>query len=226
MKKKSFRLSLVVFALAFFGNTNVSFAQKIKVKKIKGNTALIEMSTPLEEGQSYDLQTTSLSMDVNYSNPSSNLRSHSLTLGLDFSSLKGETVQENSFSAQGRYGWNFSNLELCVVGGAGYLDTGAGAIIDFSSGGYLDYNLIPNQGVRSAIYGPFGLLTFGSKQFSAGGNANLLTLNGGGFFSYFIHETSTALRLEGFINLKQVNAAVGQSSLTGFGGRGLLVFYY
>lgn len=226
MKKPTQIMSLIVFVLVQLGLSELAVAQKIKVKKTKGNTALVETSVPLEEGQTYDLQTGVISADVNYSQAGFKSRQHSLTVGMDFSMLKGDTVQENSFSFQGRYGWNFSYLEFGVVGELGYVDVGAGAVTNFSFGGYFDYNLISNRDSRSFIYGPFALISFGSRQLNGGGSTGLFTINAGGFFSYFIAQNSTALRLEGFVDYRQVNATVGQASLTGFGSRGLLVFYF
>ena len=226
MKKRCPHLSAFVIVLMVFGFTELVHAQKIKVKKVKGRTALIETSTPLEEGQSYDLQTSSISADVNYSHSGFKSRKNSFTFGLNFSALKGDLAQENSFSAQGRYGWIFSNLELGLVSDITYIDLGAGATTNFSGGGYFDYNLLTNRDSRGFIYGPFALLSIGSRQFSASGSAGLLTLNGGGFFSYFMNENSLAARIEAYVEHRQINASTGQGSLTGFGSRALLVFYF
>lgn len=217
-------LSHIVMTLILF--SQLAYAQKIKVRKSKGNTALVETTTPLEEGQTYDLQSTSISADVNYLQTGFKSRKNSFTFGFNFSSLKGDTAQENSFSMQGRYGWNFSFLELGFVSEVGYSDLGAGATTNFSGGGYLDYNLLPNRDSRNFIYGPFALLAIGSRQFSSGGSAGLLTLNGGGFFSYFLNNTTLAARIEAYLEHRQINASVGQGSLSGIGSRALIIYYY
>ena len=226
MKHLYFRLNNIVIGLIFLCLVQVTHAQKIKVKKSKGKTALVETSTPLEEGQTYDLQTSLISADVDYLQPGFKSRKNSFTFGFNFSALKGDAAQENSFSAQGRYGWNFSYVELGLVSEIGYSDLGAGATTNFLGGGYFDYNLLSNRDSRNFIYGPFALLAIGSRQFSAGGSAGLLTVNGGGFFSYFLNNNSLAARIEAYFEHRQINASVGQGSLSGFGSRALLVFYF
>lgn len=226
MKIRQHLLSLILIILITLDFTSIALAQKIKVKKVKGMTALIETSIPLEEGQSYDLQTGSISADVNYSQAGFKSRKNSLTVGIDISSLRGDNVQENKLAAQGRYGWNFSTLELGAVGEFTSLDYGAGATTSFSLGSYIDYNLDANRDGKKMVYGPFGLLAFGSRQFSSGGSSGLFTINAGGFLSYFIGQGSTALKVEAFIDHRQISASNGQTALTGFGSRGLLVFYF
>lgn len=204
---------------------NPAQAQKFKVKKVKGRTALIESSIPLEEGKTYDLQTEAVSSDVNYSNSGFKSRQNSFTLGMDFSYIKGDTVQNNSYNLQARYGWNFSYLEFGVVGELTYLDRGAGSTTNLAAGGYFDYNLVTNRDSKNLIYGPTALVTIGTIQFT-GGSSNVLDLNAGGFLTWFLTQSSVALRLEAFVDVEQVSASTGQTTLTGGGGRGLLVVYF
>lgn len=226
MKLRSRLLPLTILLTVTFSFTNVAWAQKIKVKKVKGLTALIETSVPLEEGQSYDLQTGSISADVNYSQAGFKSRKNSLTVGIDISALRGDNIEEIKFAAQGRYGWNFSTLELGAVGEISSFDIGAGSTTSFTVGSYADYNLNTNRDGKTVVYGPFGLLAFGSRQLTGGGSTNLFTVNAGGFLSYFIGQGSTALRAEAFLDYRQISAANGQTALTGIGSRGLLVFYF
>lgn len=201
-------------------------AQKIKIKKVKGNTALIESSLPLEEGKTYDLQGDAISADVNYSNAGFKSRQNSFTLGINFGYLKGDTVNRNSYELQGRYGWNFSYIEFGVVGDIDYVDVGAGGTTNFAVGGYFDYNLVTNRDSKNLIYGPFALVTIGSLQSSGGASSSIIDLNAGGFLSWFLTHSSVALRAEGFADIQQVSSSVGQTTLTGVGGRGLLVVYF
>ena len=202
-----------------------AFAQKIKIKKVKGNSALIESTLPLEEGKIYDLDSAPVAASVDYSNQGFKSRQNSFTLGLNFSSFNSSVIQKTIFSVQGRYGWNFSFLELGLVSQVSYLDQGAGGQTDFSGGGYFDYNLISNRDSRSFIYGPFTMLMLGSTQ-KNGGSASLVDLNAGGFFSFFSNQSTTALRIEGFADFQQVTAATQATNLSGFGGRALLLFYF
>lgn len=228
MMKNHYRIwpALLAVVIAIISYPGFASAQKIKVKKIKGNTALIESSIPLEEGQSYDLQTAAISADVNYSQAGFKSRKNSVTVGSEFSAIRGDSIQENRFAAQGRYGWNFSTLELGVIGEISSIDVGGGATSNFILGSYIDYNLVPNRDGKALVYGPFGLVGFGSRQFSGGGSTGLLNVNAGGFLSYFIAQGSTALRAEAYLDHRQVSASNGQTALTGIGSRGLLIFYF
>lgn len=200
-------------------------AQKITVRKTKGLSAIIDSSVPLEDGQSYELQTMPLSSDVNYSTVGLKSRQNSLTLGFNLSSFSADTVQSTQFSLQARYGWNFSILEFGVVGQGNYFDDGSGAKTDFAAGGYFDYNLITNRDSRHFIYGPFALLTVGSTQ-KKGGSANIIETNLGGFLSFYPGKNSTAFRLEGYLDNQQINSSVATASLTGFGARALMLYYF
>ncbi|MBC7465796.1 MAG: hypothetical protein H7256_07375 [Bdellovibrio sp.] len=228
MKKLNSKILVgFIIAVAFhLFNPTQAQAQKFKVKKVKGRSALIETSVPLEEGKTYELQTEVISTDVNYSNTGFKSRQNSFTLGVDLSYLKGDTAQNTSYDVQARYGWNFSYIEFGVVGRLKSVDRGSGATTDFAAGGYFDYNLVTNRDSKNLIYGPFGLLTLGTLQSTGGASANLIDLNAGGFVSLFFAQSSAALRFELYADVEQVSSSVGQNTLTGAGGRGLIIVYF
>lgn len=206
-----------------------AFAEKFKVKKVKGNQAVIETTAVLDEGQTYELVSESISQDVDYKSNVLKSRENSLTLGGEFNFLRADTYQSNSYSFQVRYGWNFSSLELGALLNAISTDVGAGATTTILGGGYFDYNLISNRDPKKIIYGTFALLGVGSTSYpssATGGSSTTLQTNIGGFFSYFIGTTSTALRGELYGIYQQVNTTASQSAVTGAGARGLLVFYF
>ncbi len=211
-------------AINLFFSTQ-AFAQKITVKKMKGRTALVESSVPLEEGKTYDLQDSPITAEVNYAAQGLKSRRNSLTLGMNFSSFSSDNIQMTNFSLQGRYGWNFSYLEFGVLSQVGYLDDGGGAKTDFLAGGYFDYNLLTNRDGRNFIYGPFALVLIGSVQ-KKGGSANLIDFNGGGFFSYFPNKGLTAFRLEAYADYQQITASTTATTVLGAGGRALILFYF
>lgn len=231
MKNITQNCSLLTATLLFFTLPyDNALAEKMLVKKIKGNQAIIETATPLEEGQTYELSTESVSQDVDYKSNVFSSRRNSLTLGGQFDFLRSDTYQSSTTSLQVRYGWNFSNLEVGIFADATSTDVGAGATTAILGGGYFDYNLIPNRDPQKLIYGGFAILGFGSTSYpsgsTAGGSSTTLQTNLGGFISYFIGTTSTALRGEVYGTYQQVNTTAQQSTLTGFGTRGLLVFYF
>lgn len=220
----------LIAILFFFTISMPTQAEVIKVKKIKGNQAIIETEIPLVEGQTYELVNELVSQDVDYKSNVFKSRGNSVTLGAQLDFLRSSNYQSNNYSLQGRYGWNFSNLEIGAMANLQSTDVGAGATTTILGGGYFDYNLIANRDPKKTIYGAFTLLGVGSTSYpsasTSGGSSTSLQINIGGFLSYFIGETSTALRSELYGIYEQVSTTATQSTLTGFGARALIVFYF
>lgn len=222
----SFSLSVLMLLVLI---AEPAYAEKVKVKKIKGTQAVIETLTPLEEGQTYELVTEPVSQDVDYKSSVLLSRRNSLTIGGQLDFLRSDSLSQNRLSLQVRYGWNFSTLEVGAFFEGTSLDQGAGATTTMIGGGYFDYNLIPNRDPKKIIYGPFASVGIGSTSFpssTAGGSVSILQTDFGGFFSYFVGTSTTALRGELYGTFQQINTTAQQSSLTGLGARGLLVFYF
>lgn len=223
-----FKVIVGVFTIVIICSQQAS-AQKIKVKKAKGNSAIIESSVPLEEGQIYDLANVAVSQDVDYKSTGLRSRNNLIAVGGSLLSLKGDDYQRNFVSLQGRYGWNFTSLSLGFLGQFQSDDLGAGATNDFSAGGFFDYNIVPNRDQKNLVYGALALVAFGSRQFpaaSGGGSATTLELNLGAFLSWFMNNSTTALRVEAFFDTQQISTTIKQTNVIGFGSRGLLVFYF
>jgi hypothetical protein len=221
--------SLIIVTTALLTSQNAA-AEKVTVKKVKGKQAIIETQTPLEEGQTYELQTdNSISQDVDYKSNVLKPRNNSLTFGAKLDFLKSDTTQSTNYSLQVRYGWNFGTLEVGTLIEATGSDVGAGSTTTVVAGGYFDYNLVPNRDPKKIIYGPFALVSFGSTSYpstASGGSSTTLNSNIGGFLSYFVGDSTTALRGEVFGTFQQVNTTATNNSQIGGGFRGLLVFYF
>lgn len=230
MKNTLKTYSYLLSTIAIFTLTSqYAQAEKVTVRKVKGNQAIIESQTPLEEGQTYELVTESVSEDVDYKSGVFKARNNSLTLGTKLDFLKSDTTQSSNYSLQARYGWNFSSLEIGAVLDVTGSDAGAGATTTVLAGGYFDYNVIPNRDPKKVIWGPFVLAGFGSTSYpdtGTGGSSTSLNANLGAFLSYFIGDTSTALRGEAYGTYQQVNTTATKTTLVGGGVRGLLVFYF
>ncbi len=230
MKKTNNLPSLLIplFSIIILNNS-LCWAEKVKVKKVKGNQAVIETLTPLEEGQSYELALEPVSQDVNYKQSLNKTRDNSLTFGTSYEYIKSDLLQRSQFNLQARYGWNFSSVEFGVLIDLTSLDQGSGATNQYSAGGYFDYNLVANREPNQLIYGPFALAAAGSTQYptsQTGGSSSTIRTNAGGFLTYFLSGSTTALRGEGFYNYQQINTTAQQNSVAGFGLRGLLMFYF
>lgn len=222
----SFLLSVLAL-ITFVSGT--ATAEKIKVRKVKGNSAVIETTTPLEEGQTYELAVEPVSQDVDYKQGVLKQRENSVTFGLSYEYIKSDLLQRSKLDLQFRYGWNFGSIEAGVLVGASSLDQGAGATTSYLGGGYFDYNLVQNREPNKVIYGPFVLVATGSTQYPSsgtGGSSTLLMANTGGFLTYFFGNSTTAARMEAFYDYQQINTSAVQNSVAGFGLRGLLVYYF
>ena len=229
MKFKLFSGTTCTLFLIVLISTNLALAEKIKVKKVKGNSAVVETDFPLEEGQTYELANEPLSGNVDYKVSSLKVRQNSLSFGSSFEYVKSDLSQNSEFNLQVRYGWNFSNIEIGVSALASSVDQGAGGTTSILAGGYFDYNLVNNRDPNSFIYGGFVLLATGSTQYPSsqtGGSSSKIESNVGGFLTYFLGGTNTAVRAEAFYNYQQINTTSQQNTVAGFGARGLLVFYF
>ena len=230
MRKLALNLcyNLSAFTL-FFALANPVYAEKITVKKVKGTQALVETTTELVEGQTYELAVQPISEEVDYKQSVLKPRNNSLTLGTSFDFIKSELLSDSRFDFQARYGWSFSTLEFGVLVKLSSSDQGAGATNSFLGGGYFDYNLVNNRDPRNFIYGPFVLVATGSTQYpnaTTGGSSTKLESNLGGFITYFLAKSNTAIRGEAYYNYQQINTTAQQNSVAGFGFRGLLLFYF
>lgn len=230
MKKNTiFNWNKLVFIIALLGLAQTALAEKIKVKKVKGNQAVVETEIPLEEGQTYELADQPMSDNVDYKSNNLKIRKNSVSFGADFESVRSELSQSTTLNLQFRYGWNFSSLEVGALGQVTSSDQGGGTTSSLLAGGYFDYNLVANRDPKDLIYGPFLLLAAGSTQYpstTAGGSTTKIESNAGGFITYFLGQTTTAIRGEVFYNYQQINTTAQQNSVGGFGARGLLVFYF
>ncbi len=220
---------ILIFYACLLLTLNAAFDQKITVKKTKGANSIVESSIPLEEGMVYDLQTAPMSENVSYQTKGLKSRQNAIMLGGNFVSLTGTNYQKNSGSLQARYGWNFTQIEFGAAGEVSSDDVGAGATTNFLAGGYFDYNLVSNRDPKTYIYGPFAFAGFGSIQLPSGkggGSVSVVDTNLGGFLTWFLSGSSTALRAEAYFDYQQINTSLAQTNVTGFGTRGFLVYYF
>lgn len=219
---------LPVLALIIFASAS-AHAEKIKVRKVKGNSAVIETITPLEEGQTYDLAVEPVSQDVDYKLGVLKQRENAVTFGLSYEYIKSDLLQRSQLDLQFRYGWNFGSVEAGALLGVNSLDNGGGATTSYLGGGYFDYNFVANREPNKTIYGAFVLAAAGSTQYPSsgtGGSSSLIKTNAGGFLTYFFGNSTTAGRMEAFYDYQQINTSSVQNSVAGFGLRGLLVYYF
>lgn len=200
-------------------------ATTITVKKVKGNSAVIEMSSPLEAGKSYSLESDSLTLQTDYSNQFKS-RFNSVSLGLDVSMISGNKVVDNVAAFKMRYGWNHRSFEFGPIVNIEVYDKGFGTNTDYLLGGYFDYNYLENKAPRDLIYGPTVQLLLGNRSFDTGGSSQLTQAQVGGFLTWFINESPVALKTEATYLYRRVNSSASETSLSGFTTQIYLMYYF
>lgn len=199
-------------------------ASTVTVRKIKGRQAIIETSAALEVGQTYELQNEQISIDAN--GIKSQSRKNSLQLGAELQSLTAANVQDNRIFISARYGWNFEYFEIGPTISYQSIDLGAGTDSDFFAGGYFDYNIQKNKNQTMYVWGPTFNLEVGTKQLKSGGSASLMNADLGGFLTWYLSGTSTALRIQGAYHYQKITTPTTDTALTGLMSKAYLVFYF
>ena len=202
-----------------------SFGATITIKKVKGNSAVIEMSSSLEVGKTYNLESDALTLQTDYSNQFKS-RLNSISLGLDVNMMSGNKVTDNKAAFKGRYGWNHRNFEFGPIISVEVYDKGFGTNTDYLIGGYYDYNYIENKAPRDLIYGPTVQLLLGNRTFDSGGSAQITHGNLGGFMTWFINGSPVALRTEATYLYRRVNSSASETTLSGASAQMYLMYYY
>lgn len=204
-------------------------AQTFRVKKSKGRQAVIESTSPLIEGETYTIQSNKqtglIGDDVVYTKPNRS-RENSFSAGINSSFFKGDNIQEHEIDIEGRYGWNFGHFEIGPLVHINLLDQGAGFNTDFHIGGYADYNFNTNGGREEYVFGLTGQAFGGNREFTNGSSSQIMAIGAGGFLTWFLMGSTTALRFEGLVESKKIATSAASTNATGFAGKMLFVFYY
>lgn len=225
MKQHNLVLSIIISSLISLPALAATFT----VKKTKGNSAVIESSTPLIPGETYTIQSSKqsglISEDVTY--PRSNrARENSFSAGIDTSFFKADNLQEHQIDIEARYGWNYGDYELGPLVHINLLDEGAGFNTDIYVGGYFDYNLNPNVASEDTVYGLTAQAFGGNREFTNGSSSQIFIFGAGGFLTWYLAGSTTALRFEGLAEQKKIATSTTSSSVFGFAGKMLLTFYF
>ncbi|HWU43248.1 MAG TPA: hypothetical protein VN132_07420, partial [Bdellovibrio sp.] len=101
-----------IFIILLTLSSAAAEAQKIRVRKVKGNQAVVETTgAPLRQGATYDL----ISQEDFGDEATANNRHYLIGLNFAMSSLKSDAAGSNNVTAidfSTRFGWNFGNFEI------------------------------------------------------------------------------------------------------------------
>lgn len=215
---------LFILVAAF---SSSAFAQKIKVRKVRGNQAIVEFSGgTLNNGQVYELA------GDDFGGPSfsgSAARNYVVTGSASITSLKSDasgSSSDSTFSFSGRFGWNLGTLEAGPMLVYKSVSIGSSTTNTMTFGAFGDYNMIANTPGEIFVYGAGGFGTFG--QIDGGATkSDTMELFVGPFVKWFPGGNNVSLRFDlGYSYQKTSGGSGTDYTYTGFGGLGGIQAYF
>ncbi len=202
---------------------------RIKVKKVKGQTALIQFQGSINPGENYTL----VSGDISEADLNTGPRTHRLGVSLQFSSLKTKTssVEYNpsEFTINTDFGWNYEKYEIGPTLGYSSISTGFGGSTSYLTiGGFYDYNFSENKEPINSFFGVGLKLTYTNiiPSSSATGLFNTV-IYPNLFWKWWPFGRSTAFKLDiGYSIENGKDSASSSVTTTGVKSTAALLFYY
>lgn len=204
-----------------------SFAQKIKVHKVKGNQAVVEFSGGnLHVGQAYELAPD----EFGEATSSTSTRDYVVTLSVSLQNTKSDASgaeSETDLSLTSRFGWNLGTYELGPL--FSYTSDGTGSITTtlYKFGAFGDYNMIANMPGESFIYGFGGTFEFGGLDSGVGSKKDLIEFFVGPFAKWFPTGSPVGFRIDGgYVYQKQTSGVGSETTISGLSATAGLTAYF
>ncbi|WP_413557559.1 hypothetical protein [Bdellovibrio sp. HCB209] len=197
-----------------------AYAQKIKVRKVKGNTAIVESTSPLAPGAVYDL----ISQDQFGEEDGPANRNYVVGVNLSFSNTKSDAANSKAETAAaftGRFGWNLATFEVGPLVQFNMTHVNDVTATTWKLGGYGDYNFTPNITGEAFLFGLTGYGAFGNEDRGTGTKFDIVDVFGGLVVKWFPTGTSACFRAEfGYLYERQTvtggyNTETGLASSVG-----------
>jgi hypothetical protein len=191
---------ILAFIVAF--STVSAQGQTFKVKKVKGNQAVIVLprGITLNKGARYNIENSDDELSV----PTVGSGGRERTIGFTTSYFTGSTsasagtsVSQTSFEIDGRYGWNAGVMEYGPLAGLDYDSSGSISSRTLTFGAFFDYNLVPNDPGAKMVYGVGAVAGLALTSVDTGGGSDsgsAFDLRGGGQVKWFPFGHSTCVR--------------------------------
>jgi hypothetical protein len=212
------RMKKIVIALVLLTFSSSAFAQKIKVRRVKGNQAVVEFGgAPLQTGQVYELMAQD---DFGDASTGSHGRDYVLGLSFSFSSSKSDatgSANVTDISLSTRFGWNLGTFELGPLFSYRANDESSLNTTSLKAGVFGDFNIIPNIPGEIFIYGLGGYLVLGSRDNGAGTKSNITEVFAGPFVKWFFGGSAYAIRFDGGYQMQKLSAESGDTTISGIG---------
>lgn len=220
---------LTIFLTILTVFSSEAWAQKIKVRRVKGNQAVVEFSGgTLKQGQAYELVHDEFAEADSSAGGSSN-RKYMVNVSFAMSAMKSDAAgseSETDMSLAARFGWNFEQFEIGPWFSYNSDSTGKVTVNVMKAGGWADFNLIPNIPGEIFVFGVGGYGAFGQSE---GGTASLsiLEFGGGPFVKWFPFATDVGLRADvGYGYQKQSGGTSGDATITGLTSTAGVIAYF
>ena len=208
----------IVIALVLLTFSSSVFAQKIKVRRVKGNQAVVDFGgAPLQAGQVYELMAQD---DFGDASTGSHGRDHVLGLNFSFSSSKSDAAGSNNItdiSLSTRFGWNLGTFELGPVFTYRSNDESSLTQTSLKAGMFGDFNIIPNIPGEIFLYGLGGYLVLGSRDNGAGTKSTITEIFAGPFVKWFFGGSAYAIRFDGGYQMQKLSQDSGDITISGLG---------
>lgn len=211
MKKICILLAVLTFSSSVF-------AQKIKVRRVKGNQAVVEFGgAPMQPGQVYELMAQD---DFGEAGTSSGSRNYVLGLNFSFTSSKSDAAgaaNVTDISLTSRFGWNLGSFEVGPVLSYRANDENSFNNTIIKGGVFGDFNVIPNIPGEIFIYGVGGYLAAGQRDNGAGTKGSITEIFAGPFVKWFFGGSTYAFRFDGGYQFQKIASNSSDVTLTGLG---------
>jgi hypothetical protein len=212
------RMKKILIALVLLTFSTSALAQKIKVRRVKGNQAVVDFGgAPLQPGQVYELMAQD---DFGDAATGSHGRDHILGLNFSFSSTKSDANGANNvtdISLSTRFGWNLGTFELGPVFTYRANDESSLNNTSLKAGIFGDFNIIPNIPGEIFIYGVGGYLVLGTRDNGAGTKSNITEVFAGPFVKWFFGGSAYAIRFDGGYQMQKLSQDSGDTTISGLG---------
>ncbi|MGE5087245.1 MAG: hypothetical protein ACM3MG_13145 [Bacillota bacterium] len=217
---RHFLLTALVFSLI-----SPAFAQKIKVRKVKGNTAIIESSSLLRPGAVYDLMSPNdLSEDIT---PSS--RKYLVGLNFALTNTKSDAANatnETNVNLTIKFGWNLGTFELGPL--LNYNMSHANDITQtlWKIGGFADYNFMPNISGETFLWGVGGTGAFGNWDKGNGTKVDVMDIFAGPFTKWFPTSSAVGFRVDLGLSYQRQTTTTENNTVSGLASSAGIFAYF
>lgn len=229
-------LSLVLFfLLGLTLNPQTSFAQSLRILKIQGKKAIVEISDPskvrVNDIYSFDIDDSN-SSDFSSQNSSTRTlngsRKHALGFDLSFSYLKTDTTNNDntSFTLAGIYLWNFKSFEVGPTLSYGNFNQSGSQTNTVSGGAQFFYNFSDNKPGVESIFSLAAIATIGSTTPNSGNSTTTLTAMTGLNYRWFGLSPNFCISISALYSYAKVSGNLNEANTSGAKILGGLTTYF